>query len=108
MENLPYEPVEHNHEAFLRKANEDPEFRKAYAELTPQYALLEELLRARHNAGMTQEAVAQKIGTTKSAISRLESTGKHAPSFNTLAKYAEAVGCKLVVKLEPKRQRESA
>jgi len=34
--------------------------------------------------GLTQEAVAELMGTTKSAVSRLESTGKHAPSLTTL------------------------
>jgi transcriptional regulator with XRE-family HTH domain len=41
------------------------------------------------------------MGTTKSAISRLETAGKHAPSLNTLKKYAQAVGCELQVKLVP-------
>jgi len=48
---------------------------------------------------MTQDAVAAKMGTTKSAVSRLEAGGKHAPSLNTLKKYAAAVGCELQVKL---------
>ncbi|MGD0238587.1 MAG: helix-turn-helix transcriptional regulator, partial [Syntrophorhabdales bacterium] len=43
-----------------------------------------------------------RMGTTKSAVSRLESAGKHAPSITTLKKYARAVGCDLQVKLVPK------
>ncbi|HET8940706.1 MAG TPA: helix-turn-helix transcriptional regulator [Rudaea sp.] len=44
------------------------------------------------------------MGTTKSAISRLESAGKkHAPSVATLQRYAQAVGCDLQVKLVPQR-----
>jgi transcriptional regulator with XRE-family HTH domain len=39
------------------------------------------------------------MGTTKSAISRLESAGKHTPSLATLKRYASAVGCELQVKL---------
>jgi transcriptional regulator with XRE-family HTH domain len=39
------------------------------------------------------------MGTTKSAISRLEAAGKHAPSLATLKRYAQAVGCELQVKL---------
>ena len=57
---------------------------------------------------MTQEAVALKIGTTKSAISRLESGSKHSPSITTLRKYAEAVGCELEIKLTPKKQKKAA
>ena len=43
------------------------------------------------------------MGTTKSAVSRLESAGKHAPSLATLKRYAEAVGCELQVKLVPQK-----
>jgi len=42
------------------------------------------------------------MGTTKSAVSRLESAGKHAPSLTTLKKYAQAVGCDLKIEFIPK------
>jgi transcriptional regulator with XRE-family HTH domain len=42
-------------------------------------------------AGLSQEALAKRMGTTKSAISRLES-GHHAPSVNTLNNVAQALG----------------
>ncbi len=59
------------------------------------------MLAARTRAGLTQEAVAFRMGTTKSAISRLESAGKHAPSLTSLKRYAEAVGCTLKIELIP-------
>ena len=76
-------------------------FRQTYEELGEEYALVRELLAARTRAGLTQEAVAKLMGTTKSAVSRLESVGKHAPSMTTLKRYAEAVGCHLEIKLVP-------
>ena len=57
------------------------------------------MLQARLRAGLTQDAVAERMGTTKSAVSRLESAGKHVPSLATLTRYASAVGCELQVKL---------
>ena len=60
------------------------------------------MLSARSKSGLTQEAVAELMGTTKSAVSRLESAGKHAPSLTTLKKYARAVGCDLKIKFIPK------
>jgi transcriptional regulator with XRE-family HTH domain len=60
------------------------------------------MLSARSKSGLTQEAVAELMGTTKSAVSRLESAGKHAPSLTTLKKYAQAVGCHLKIKFIPK------
>jgi len=59
------------------------------------------MLKARAKAGLTQDAVADRMGTTKSAISRLEAAGRHTPSLATLKKYAAAVGCELQVKLIP-------
>jgi DNA-binding XRE family transcriptional regulator len=108
MEDLTYQPVRYDVEAAIRKDLEDEEFRKEYEALEPKYALIRELLSARKQSGMTQEAVANKIGTTKSAISRLEAGSKHAPSITTLRKYAEAVGCDLVIRLEPKRKSADA
>ena len=61
------------------------------------------MLAARERAGLTQEAVAARMGTTKSTISRLESAGKHAPSLTSLKKYADAVGCNIQFKLVPQR-----
>ena len=65
--------------------------------------LASQLLKARSRAGLTQDAVAERMGTTKSAISRLEGAGKHAPSIATLKRYAKAVGCDLQVRLVPRK-----
>ena len=61
------------------------------------------MLSARAKAGLTQEAVAESMGTTKSAVSRLESSGKHTPSLASLKKYAHAVGCRLEIRLVEER-----
>jgi DNA-binding XRE family transcriptional regulator len=101
MSELDYKPVSHDHEAFLKKALKRQEFREAYKGLEEEYALAREMLSARSRSGLTQEAVAALMGTTKSAVSRLEAGGKHAPSLTTLKKYAHAVGCRLEIKLVP-------
>ncbi|MBI5197913.1 MAG: helix-turn-helix transcriptional regulator [Nitrospirae bacterium] len=105
MADLKYKPVPHDHEAFLEKAMKRKHFKKAYGELQEEYLLVREMLAARSRSGLTQEAVAALMGTTKSAVSRLEGVGKHAPSLATLKKYAQAVGCRLEVKLVPKAGR---
>lgn len=82
----------------------EPSFKKAYDALEPEFALFDELLRARCQAGLTQSEVAKRMGTKTPAIARLESGGgskRHSPSITTLRKYAEAVGCSLEVKLIP-------
>ena len=97
MTDLKYDPVPHNQKAFLKKASKRRGFREAYDALEAEYALAHEMLAARTRAGLTQEAVADRMGTTKSAISRLEGAGKHAPSLASLKKYADAVGCTLKI-----------
>jgi transcriptional regulator with XRE-family HTH domain len=76
-------------------------FAHAYAESADEYQLVHELLAARAKAGLTQEQVARSVCTTRSAVSRLETIGKHSPSVRTLKKYARAVGCEVEIRLVP-------
>jgi DNA-binding XRE family transcriptional regulator len=99
MAELKHSPVRHDHKAFLDKARTRKGFTEAYDALELEYQVANQLLRARARAGLTQDAVAERMGTTKSAISRLEAAGKHTPSLSTLQRYARAVGCELQIKL---------
>jgi DNA-binding XRE family transcriptional regulator len=101
MADLKYQPVTHDHNEFLKKTKKREGFKKAYEDLEEEYALVREMLAARARIGLSQEAVAEIMGTTKSSISRLEAAGKHAPSMTTLKRYAHAVGCHLEIKLIP-------
>lgn len=101
MADFEYRPVGHDHDAFLKKALRRKGFSEAYAELDEEYALIRELLAARSRAGLTQEQVAESMGTTKSAVSRLEAVGRPSPSVMTLSKYARAVGCEVEIRLVP-------
>jgi transcriptional regulator with XRE-family HTH domain len=83
---------------------ENPKVRAEYDALAKEFEVLDELLRARSRAGMTQADVAVRMGTKAPAVARLESGGGtqgHSPSIATLRKYAEAVGCKLEIRLRP-------
>ena len=100
---LKYQPVAHNHAEFLSAAKKRAGFTDAYDSLALEYAVANQMLKARAKAGLTQDAVAERMGTTKSAISRLEAAGRHAPSLATLKKYAAAVGCDLQVMLVPRK-----
>lgn len=101
MPDLKFNPVAHDHQKFLTKAQKREGFTEAYEALELEYLLASQMLKARARAGLTQDAVAERMGTTKSAISRLESAGKHTPSLATLKRYAQAVGCELQIKLVP-------
>src|ERR1700674_5149945 len=85
---------------FRTRALKRPAVRKAYDELDEEFAFLDEVLKARAEAGLTQAEVAARVGTTQSAIARLESgTQKHSPSIATLQRYAQALGYRLEIKL---------
>ncbi len=94
-----------SHEEMIAQWKKDPEFRREYDSLEEEFALFDELLKARLQAGLTQAEVALRMGTKPPAVARLESGGgsnRHSPSVNTLRKYADAVGCRLKVKLVPR------
>jgi ribosome-binding protein aMBF1 (putative translation factor) len=65
-------------------------------------ALLDALLKARQEAGLTQSQVAARMGTQAPAVARLEralASGRHSPSIATLRKYVKACGKRLVLRV---------
>ncbi len=77
---------------------QDAAFRAGYQEVRDEYSLIATMIRARASAGLTQEALAQRLGTTQSAIARLEG-GRVSPSVETLRRYAAATGKRLRVEM---------
>jgi transcriptional regulator with XRE-family HTH domain len=99
------------HEELVRKMLERPAVKAEYDAQAEEFALLDELLRARRRAGLTQAEVATRMGTKTPAVARLEAGGgsrQHSPSVATLRKYAEAVGCRLEIRLRPRKGRKAA
>jgi transcriptional regulator with XRE-family HTH domain len=91
---------------FKRRALAQPGVKDAYDALEDEFAFLDEVLKARAESGLTQAEVAERVGTTQSAIARLESAApKHSPSIATLQRYARALGYRLEVRLV-KQQRQ--
>ena len=77
---------------------DNPDFRTEYAKADAEFSILEAMITARLDANLTQSDVARRLGTTQSAIARLESGGV-SPSLSTLRKYAEATGRTLKIEL---------
>jgi DNA-binding XRE family transcriptional regulator len=76
----------------------DPEFKAEYEKADAEFAIVEALVKARTKARLSQAEVAKRIGTTQSAIARLEGGGV-SPSLSTLRRYAEATGARLFIEL---------
>jgi transcriptional regulator with XRE-family HTH domain len=88
------------HKDLKAHALERVDVKAEYDRLDEEFAILDEFLKARAAAGVTQAELARRIGTTQSAIARLESgRGRHSPSLATLRKYAQALGCRLEFRL---------
>jgi ribosome-binding protein aMBF1 (putative translation factor) len=82
-----------------KKWMKSKEYKKAYEELAPEFALARALIAARASAGLTQEQLAQRMETTQSVIARLES-GRTRPSTHTLERLAAATGTRLKITFE--------
>lgn len=76
----------------------NPEFREEYEKADAEFAIIEALVKARTTAKLSQAELARRIGTTQSAVARLEGGGI-SPTLSTLRRYAEATGTKLYVEL---------
>ncbi|MCG3469828.1 helix-turn-helix domain-containing protein [Xenorhabdus bovienii] len=76
------------------KALANPDVKAEYDALEPEFELINTLLRMRYAAGLTQDQVAQRMGTKEANISRLES-GNGNPTLKTLLNYAKACDCEL-------------
>lgn len=87
-----------------RKWMKKKEYRQAYEELAPEFALARAVIAARVTAGLTQEQLAQRMETTQSVIARLES-GRTRPSTQTLERLAAATGTRLKISFERSRTR---
>ncbi len=80
----------------------DPDNRVAYEALAPEFDLARKLIAARVAAGLSQTEVAERMGTKQSEVSRIEGARQNI-SIAKLANYAEAVGAKLDIRLDPVR-----
>jgi ribosome-binding protein aMBF1 (putative translation factor) len=93
----------HTHSQLVKKIMRRPGVKAEVERIEREEGeLLDSLLKARHDAGLSQADVAERMGTQAPAVARLEralATGKHSPSVATLRKYVDACGKKLVLRV---------
>jgi ribosome-binding protein aMBF1 (putative translation factor) len=82
-----------------RRARRSPEYRAAQERLVPYEGVARFVIQRRAELGLTQEQLAERMGTSHSAISRIES-GQHRTSVATLERLAEALDARLVIGFE--------
>lgn len=94
-------PIGTDHETARKRRMANPEYARAAATLAPLEALARVFIRYRIENNLTQEQLAAAMGTSPSAISRLES-GQHQPNLDTLRTFAHLSGRNLLVGFEDK------
>lgn len=93
------------HKELKSRALARGDVRAEFDKLEEEFAFLDEFLKARAAAGMSQAEIADRMGTTQSAVARLESgRGKHSPSLTTLRKYARALGYRVDLRLVKEKE----
>ncbi len=89
-------------EQFKKKALADKKVRAEYEALAPAFEMKRKMIAMRKEKGLSQEDLANILGTKKGNISRLESvTTDVSPTFATVEKYALALGYAVKVDFEP-------
>ena len=85
---------------FLQEQLQDPAFRKEYEALQPERAVIQAIIDARQNAGLTQKELSKRTGIAQGDISKLEN-GNANPSVRTLQRLASAMNMTLKVEFIP-------
>lgn len=86
----------------------NPVMNETYQRELARLRLANQILKVRQRAGLSQEALAKRIGTKQSAVARMERGDYTGYTVSTLAKIAAAAGRHLDVRFVPVTRRRHA
>lgn len=92
-----------NFDRYLEEQLRDPAFRRRFEEASEEWDLAIQLARLRREKWLTQEQLAERVGTNQQQISRLENPTYHGRSLRTLRKVAEALGAEVEIRIVPSK-----
>ena len=87
-----------NFDDVLKESLKDKEFKKAYDDLEPEFAIIDAIIKKRIKDNLTQGELAKRLKTKQPVISRLES-GTLNPSLKFLKRVAKALDAKLYISI---------
>jgi transcriptional regulator with XRE-family HTH domain len=87
---------------YLSEQLENPEFKKEWDDLEPEYNTIQAIIDARKNSNLTQKELAERTGINQSDISKIE-TGNANPALSTLKRLADGMGMVLKLEFVPKQ-----
>ena len=85
---------------FLDEKLQDPEFKKEWDELEPEYQLVRAVLNGREKQKLSQRQLSERTGITQADISRIES-GEANPTLETIKRIADGLGMSLTISFSP-------
>jgi DNA-binding XRE family transcriptional regulator len=86
---------------YWREQMKDPEFRREYEALEPEFSIRRQLINLRLKHGLSQRQLADRVDTPRPSISRMEAKGVKDLAF--AQRLAEALDCTLEVRFVPKK-----
>ena len=90
-----------NYNNYKKKALKNPKVKEEYDALGPEYDLIQTMIDARINQGITQKELSKSTGITQADISRIEN-GTRNPSLAMVKRLADGLGMKLKLEFVPK------
>lgn len=84
-----------------KKWMKDPEYRREYERLAPEFEIARQIIDARIRRKITQAELAKRMGTGQAVISRLE-TANAKPSLSLIQRLADALSLKVELRFTPK------
>ena len=87
---------------YLNEQLKNPDFKKEWDALEPEFTIIHTIIEARQKSGLTQKELSERTGITQADISRLEK-GNANPSLRTLRRLAAGMGMNLEIKFVPKK-----
>ena len=85
---------------FLEEQLQDPDLKKEYDALEPEFAIIQAMIDARKSTGMTQQELAKRTGIAQADISKLEN-GNANPSIRTLQRLAAGMDMRVIIEFQP-------
>lgn len=85
---------------FLNVQMKDPAFKAEWDALDPEFSVIEAMLKARKETGLTQQQLSERTGIAQTDISKLE-RGNGKPSLRTLQRLAAGMGMRLKIEFVP-------
>ncbi len=88
---------------YITEQMKNPEFKKAWEDLEPEFQVLKAMIKAREKTGVSQAELARRVGTKQSVISRLERGAFSKATIETIKKMADALDMRLEIRLHHKK-----